>query len=78
MRKFNLQKLDTKYSEATLIGHGLREDDIAKTFANLMRRNVGERKDIEKTSRSKAPTPSEFLRRLNESKLLSCLLNAIS
>ena len=44
----------------------------------MIRRNLGEREDIEKTCRSKAATPSEFLRGLNESKLLSCLLNAIS
>ena len=63
------------YTEATLIGHGLREGDIAKTFANLIRRKLGERKDFEKTCRLKAATPSEFL---NESKPLSCLLNAVS
>ena len=66
------------YTEATLIGHGLREDDITKTFANLIRRKLGERKDIEKNCRSKAATPSEFLRSFSESKLPSCLLNAVS
>ena len=37
------------YTETRLLGHGLREDDIAKTFANLIRRKLTERKDIEKT-----------------------------
>ena len=31
------------YTEATLIGHGLREDDIAKAFANLIRRKFAEK-----------------------------------
>ena len=65
------------YTEATLIEHGLREDDIAKAFANLIRRKFAEKIDFEKTCRSKAPTISEFLRTLNESKPLSCLLNTI-
>ena len=58
------------YTEATLIGHGLRENDIAKTFANLIRRKFAEKKDFGKTCRSKEPMPSEFLRGLNESKPL--------
>ena len=66
------------YTEATLIRHGLRKDGIAKTFANLIRRKLRERKDFGKTCGSKAATPSEFLRSLNESKPLSCLINAIS
>ena len=66
------------YTEATLIRHGLKKDGMVKTFANLIRRKLGERKDFEKTCVSKAATPSEFLRSLNESKPLSCLINAIS
>ena len=65
------------HTEATLIGHGLREDNISKAFANLIRRKFAEKIDFEKTCRSKAPTPSEFLRSLNESKPLSCLLKTI-
>ena len=66
------------YTEATLIEHELTGDDIATTFANLSRRKFAEKKkDFEKTCRSRAPTPSGFLRSLNESKFFSCLLNTI-
>ena len=65
------------YTEATLKGHGLREDDIAKVFANLIRRRLSAKKGFEKICRCKPPTPSEFLRSLNESKSLSCPFNAI-
>ena len=56
MWKFNLQKLETKnlqhstdispltYTEATLKVHGLRGDDIAKAFANLIRRKLSKKK----------------------------------
>ena len=32
------------YTEATLKGYGLREGDIAKVFANLIRRKLSEKK----------------------------------
>ena len=47
------------YSEATTKGHGLREDDIANAFANLIRKKLSEKKDFEKTCRFKPPIPSE-------------------
>ena len=44
----------------------------------MIRRKLSEKKEFEKTCRFKPPTPSEFLRSLNERKPLSCLFNAIS
>ena len=66
------------YTEATLKGYGLREGDIAKVFANLIRRKLSEKNDFEKRCRFKPQNPSEFLRSLNKSKSLSWLFNAIS
>ena len=34
------------YTETTLKGHGLRGDDIAKAFANLIRRKLSKKKKI--------------------------------
>ena len=65
------------YTKATLNGDGFREEDIAKAFANLIRRKFSEKKDVEKTCGFKPSIPSEFLRSLNESKPLFCLFNAI-
>ena len=36
------------YTEATLIGHGLREEDIAKAFANLIRRKFAGKRNLKK------------------------------
>lgn len=55
MKKFNLQKLKTKmqstpspltHTEAILKGYGIREDDIAKAFATLIRGKLSEKKKI--------------------------------
>ena len=54
------------YSYAALKGHGLREDDISKSFAHLVR--------IKKW----LPTPGEFLSVLDEFKPLACIFNSIS
>ena len=53
MKKFNLQKFKTKmnstpslltHTEAILKGYGIREDDIAKAFATLIRGQLSEKK----------------------------------
>ena len=66
------------HTEATLKGNGLREEDIAKAFANLIRRKLSEKKDFEKTCRFKPSIPSEFLISLHERNPFSCLFYAIS
>ena len=66
------------YTEATLKGNGLREEDIAKAFANLIRRKLSEKKDYEKTCRFKPSIPSEFLISLHERNPFSYLFYAIS
>ena len=57
---------------------GLREEDIAKAFPNLIRRKLSKKKDFEKTFMFKPPTPSDFLISLHERNPFFCLFSSIS
>ena len=60
------------YSHATIKGHGLREDDIAKAFVNLVRRKLDD------TNQMKwPPKAKDFIECLENSKPLACIYNAI-
>ena len=61
------------YTYAALKGHGLREDDICKSFAHLVRRKICDTLD-----KKWPPTPDEFLSVLDEFKPLACIFNSIS
>ena len=61
------------YSQATLKGHGLREDDICKAFSNLVRRKLADKAELKWP-----PTPEELISNLEKSKPISCIYNAIS
>ena len=60
------------YSQATLKGHGLCDDDIAKAFSNLVRRKLANRDDLKWS-----PTPEQFLSSLKSTAPLPCIYNAI-
>ena len=60
------------YSHATIKGHGLREGDIVKTFANLVRRKLYD------TNQMKwPPKAKDFIECFENSKPLTCIYNAI-
>ena len=65
------------YTKATLKRHGLKEEDIAKTFVNLIRRKLkkkaSEKKILKNPCRLKPLILSEFLSSLNEGKPVSSL-----
>ena len=60
------------YSQVTLKGHGLCDDDIAKAFSNLVRRKLANRDDLKWP-----PTPEQFLSSLKSTAPLPCIYNAI-
>ena len=61
------------YSEATLKGHGLLEDDIINAFANLVRRKADNLNEMKWP-----PRPEEFLEIIEKSTPLVCIYNAIA
>ena len=60
------------YSYATIKGHGLREDDIVKAFANLVRRKLDNPNQMKWPPKAK-----NFIECVENSKPLTCIYNAI-
>ena len=60
------------YRHATIKGHGLREDDIVKAFANLVRSQLDDTNQMEWPPKAK-----NFIECLENSKPLACIYNAI-
>ena len=61
------------YFEATLKGHGMREDDLTKAFARLVQRKLEDKDKIEWP-----PTPNQMFKCIETLTPLSCNFNAIS
>ena len=61
------------YAVSTLKGAGLRDDDLTKAFANMIRRK------LKKESREEWPiTVEELISRIDTSRPMTCLYNAIA
>ena len=68
------------FTAATLKGHGLREENVIKCFANLVRRKLGKEAMGEEVRKGAyaAPTVSEFMADLDSFNPVRCIFNAIS
>ena len=66
------------YTASTLKGHGLREENVIRCFANLVRRKLGKENDDIRSEVYVPPTVSEFMDDLDSLSPVKCIFNAIS